>query len=120
MNKRLTTLITCVSIALTGCQAVPQSATPVFPAGAIVDMSYAYNADTVYWPTATANIKAAENNQGFIGEGSLNQEIDWEFDLNSGQLISLQTKEKASGINTLPQGDLAIKQTTIYQLKTTK
>jgi hypothetical protein len=70
--------------------------------------------------TATASIMAAENNQGFIAEGSLEQAIDWEFDLNNGQLISLKTKEKASGINTLSQGDLAVKQTTIYQLKTKK
>jgi kynurenine formamidase len=62
MNKRLAPLITCVSIALTGCQAVPQSASPEFPAGAIVDMSYAFNADTVYWPTAAGFKKTTDFN----------------------------------------------------------
>jgi len=36
---------------ITGCQPVSESAL-VFPAGELVDMSYAYNEDTIYWPTA--------------------------------------------------------------------
>ena len=36
---------------ISGCQPASESAL-VFPAGELVDMSYAYNEDTIYWPTA--------------------------------------------------------------------
>jgi kynurenine formamidase len=41
-----------LALLLTACQPTEQAPAPVFPSGTIVDMSYAYNEDTIYWPTA--------------------------------------------------------------------
>ena len=38
-------------IVLPACQ-LAEEAAPLFPGGTIIDMSYAYNEDTIYWPTA--------------------------------------------------------------------
>jgi len=63
-----------------------------------------------------AKIAAADGHKGFIGEGKLEQSINWTFDANSGQLLSLSDKREASGINQLPQGEIPFRQTARYEL----
>lgn len=48
-------------VALPACQpAAEQTAAPAFPSGTLVDMSYAYNGETVYWPTAPTFEKSTD------------------------------------------------------------
>ena len=56
--KRLFLLVTCFSFLLAGCSAPDSNAG--FPSGTLVDMSYAYNDDTVYWPTAPGFSKSTD------------------------------------------------------------
>ena len=54
-------LMSCVG--LVGCQnsaTEPAAPAPGFPSGTLVDMSYAYNSDTVYWPTAPGFSKSTD------------------------------------------------------------
>ncbi|MDE2995764.1 MAG: hypothetical protein OXT73_03355 [Bacteroidota bacterium] len=44
---------------LPACQPAEQAA-PALPAGELVDMSYAYNGETVYWPTAPGFEKSTD------------------------------------------------------------
>jgi kynurenine formamidase len=41
-----------LAAAAAGCKAPPTSPPPVFPAGALVDLSHAYDAKAIFWPTA--------------------------------------------------------------------
>jgi len=43
-----------------GCQPTDSTHVPAFPEGTLVDMSYAYNEDTVYWPTAPGFAKSTD------------------------------------------------------------
>lgn len=47
-------------VVLPACQPVEQAAVPAFPSGTLVDMSYAYNSETVYWPTAPGFEKSTD------------------------------------------------------------
>lgn len=65
----------------------------------------------------TAVISAAEGNSGFVGEGSLEQTVDWIFDASNGQLLSLSIEQEASGgASQLPQGEVPVRQITRYEL----
>ena len=63
-------------------------------------------------------IEAAEGHEGFVGLGTLAQRIDWTFDADSGQLLSLSVEREASGTNQLPQGEIPIRQIARYTLLT--
>jgi kynurenine formamidase len=45
-------LLLCLVFLVCACQTVPVSQSISFPAGTLVDLTYAFNKDTVYWPTA--------------------------------------------------------------------
>ena len=64
-----------------------------------------------------ATLSAAAENKGFIGEGLLEQTIDWKFDASNGQLLSLIVEQEASGTNQLPQGEITVRQVTRYELQ---
>ncbi len=65
----------------------------------------------------TAIISAAKGNSGFVGEGSLEQTVDWTFDASNGQLLSLSIEQEASGgASQLPQGAVPVRQITRYEL----
>lgn len=51
-------LLICVG--LIGCQNDAPEPAGLFPSGTLVDMSYAYNAETVYWPTAPGFSKSTD------------------------------------------------------------
>jgi hypothetical protein len=63
-----------------------------------------------------AAIAAADGHEGFIGEGKLAQSINWTFDADSGQLLSLSDEREASGTNQLPQGEIPFRQIARYEL----
>ena len=63
-------------------------------------------------------IEAAEGHEGFVGLGTLAQRIDWTFDADSGQLLSLSVEREASGTNLLPQGEIQVRQIARYTLLT--
>jgi hypothetical protein len=68
---------------------------------------------------ARGMITAADGRRGFIGEGNLEQSIEWKFDATGGQLLSLSMEREASGSNQLPQGEVSVRQLTRYQLEAT-
>lgn len=43
-----------------GCQSPAPAPTPPFPGGTLVDMSYPYNDQTIYWPTAPGFVKTTD------------------------------------------------------------
>jgi kynurenine formamidase len=51
---RLTTglLLLCCSLSACASQTPPAPAPPTFPAGRVVDLSHAYDASTIFWPTS--------------------------------------------------------------------
>ena len=61
-------------------------------------------------------IAAADGHEGFLGEGTLAQSINWTFDADSGQLLSLSVEQEANGTNQLPQGEIAVRQVARYDL----
>ena len=64
-----------------------------------------------------AEIRAADGHKGFLGVGKLAQSIDWNFDADSGQLLSLSVEREASGKNRLPQGRIPFRQVARYELR---
>lgn len=65
---------------------------------------------------ATAT-KAAEGSAGFEGEGTLTRRIDWSFNADTGQLLSLSLQQEGSGKNQLPQGLMEVRQVTRIELE---
>ena len=63
-------------------------------------------------------IEAAAGHEGFLGHGTLSQSIDWTFDADNGQLLSLSVEREASGTNQLPQGEVPVRQIARYKLLT--
>jgi hypothetical protein len=65
-----------------------------------------------------SRIDAADGHEGFIGLGTLTQRVDWTFDADSGQLLSLTDTRAATGTNRLPQGEIPIRQVARFELLT--
>lgn len=65
------------------------------------------------------NIQAAAGNEGFVGEGSLVRTLEWSFDSDNGQLLSLSLEQESTGTNKLPQGEVAVRQITRIELHAT-
>ena len=61
-------------------------------------------------------IEAADGREGFLGEGTLAQSIDWTFDADSGVLLSLSVERESNGTNQLPQGEIPLRQIARYEL----
>ena len=61
-------------------------------------------------------IAAADGHNGFLGEGTLDQSVDWAFDADSGQLLSLSIEQESSGTNQLPQGEIPVRQIARFEL----
>lgn len=60
MTHRFASLVLILSLALLGCRPPVETTNPVFPSGTIVDMTYAFNDDTIYWPTAAGFNKTTD------------------------------------------------------------
>jgi hypothetical protein len=63
-----------------------------------------------------ATIHAPAGNEGFIGEGSLVRTLEWSFQADSGQLLSLSLEQEGTGTNQLPQGEIGVRQITRVEL----
>ena len=61
-------------------------------------------------------ITAADGHDGFLGAGTLAQSIEWTFDADSGQLLSLSVEREDRGTNLLPQGEIPVRQIARYEL----
>jgi len=57
---RISSTLLIATLFLAGCQAGETFSPQTFPSGTLVDMSYAYNGDTVYWPTAAGFEKTTD------------------------------------------------------------
>lgn len=60
MRIQSTLLLTCLAIAFATCEAVSAAEASEFPSGMLVDMSYAFDENTVYWPTAAGFEKTTD------------------------------------------------------------
>ncbi len=77
----------------------------------VIDIQLSNGRTVIYVKTCGETvIEAADGHEGFLGLGTLAQNIDWTFDADSGQLLSLSIKQEASGTNQLPEGEIAIRQ----------
>jgi len=64
----------------------------------------------------TTTIGVAEGTTGFVGEGSIERRIEWTFDVEAGQLLSLSLEQEGTGTNQLPQGQVQVRQVTRVEL----
>jgi len=55
-------LLSCLTVIITACQTTTSTTTSstAFPAGTLIDLSYAFNDHTVYWPTAAGFEKTTD------------------------------------------------------------
>jgi kynurenine formamidase len=60
-----------VALALIGCQPAssPDEASPAFPSGTVVDLTYAFNDSSVYWPTAAQEFTLTPEFEGTTDAG---------------------------------------------------
>jgi hypothetical protein len=65
---------------------------------------------------ATAT-EAVEGTTGFVGEGTLTRRVEWSFNVDTGELLSLSLQQEGNGTNQLPQGQIEIRQVTRIELE---
>ncbi len=83
----------------------------------VTDIQLANGRTVVYVKTyCETAIYAAVGHKGFLGTGTLTQNIDWTFDADGGQLLSLSLKQEGHGTNQLPQGEIPVRQIARYEL----
>ena len=58
----------------------------------------------------------APGTTGFVGEGSLQRNMTWTFNADSGQLLILSLEQQSSGTNQLPQGQVQLRQAVRMEL----
>jgi hypothetical protein len=61
--------------------------------------------------------EAAKGTTGFVGEGTLTRRMDWSFNIDTGQLLSLSLRQEGNGMNQLPQGQMEVRQVTRIELE---
>jgi hypothetical protein len=62
-----------------------------------------------------ARLSKVEGGLDYSGAGDLSRSSNWLFDVTDGRLLSLTMKQETVGINTLPQGDVDIRQLTTVE-----
>ncbi len=68
--------------------------------------------------TAQARLGNVDGGLKYSGDGELNRTSSWRFDATDGRLLSLRMEQDTSGINTMPQGEVGVRQHTIVEYKT--
>jgi len=68
--------------------------------------------------TAQARLANVQGGLDYSGEGELKRNSHWRFDASDGRLLSVSMEQETSGINTLPQGDIAVQQLTKVEYST--
>ncbi len=62
--------------------------------------------------TAQAQVVNVEGGIDYSGDGDLKRTSNWRFDATDGKLLSVSMEQHTSGMNTLPQGTMEVKQVT--------
>ena len=72
------------------------------------------NGHTIVSVTSTSKAQLVRDGNGlqYSGDGALNRTSHWRFDASDGRLLSVSMKQKTSGINSLPQGEMEVSQLT--------
>ncbi len=84
----------------------------------VTDIRLANGGRVVYVKThGETEIESSDGHDGFLGSGALSQDIEWVFDANAGQLLSLSVKRKTNGTNQLPQGEVSVRQIARFELQ---
>jgi hypothetical protein len=65
----------------------------------------------------TTATEAVKGTTGFVGEGTLMRRIDWSFNIDTGQLLSLSLQQEGNGTNQLPQGQVNVRQVTRIEIE---
>ena len=75
---------------------------------------------TIVSVTSTAHAKPrdAEGGIEFSGDAELTRTSHWRFDATQGRLLSVSMEQRTSGVNTLPQGNIEIRQRTNVEFST--
>lgn len=68
--------------------------------------------------TAQAQITNVEGGVDYSGDGALSRTSHWRFDATDGKLLSVSMEQNTSGMNTLPQGTMAVEQLTKVEYST--
>ena len=54
----------------------------------------------------------------FSGDGELKRTSHWRFDATKGQVLSISMEQETSGVNTMPQGNMDVRQITKVEYST--
>jgi len=65
----------------------------------------------------TTATEAVKGTTGFVGTGTLTRRIDWSFNIDTGQLLSLSLQQEGNGTNQLPQGQMKVRQVTRIEIE---
>lgn len=78
------------------------------------------NGHTIVSVTSTSHAQLSDVEGGvvFSGDGELKRTSNWRFDATEGRLLSVSMEQETTGINTLPQGDIDVRQKTKVQYST--
>ena len=68
--------------------------------------------------TSSGQLGAVEGGRAYSGDGTLTRTSNWRFDASDGRLLSLSMEQETNGINTLPQGEVDVRQVTKVELTT--
>jgi hypothetical protein len=73
-----------------------------------------HNGHTIVSVTSTSKAQLKKDGSGlqYSGDGVLNRTSNWRFDTSDGRLLSVSMEQETSGINTLPQGEVGVRQLT--------
>jgi len=69
---------------------------------------------TIVSVTSTSKAQLVNAGAGlpYSGDGALSRTSNWRFDASDGRVLSLSMEQETSGINTLPQGEIDVRQVT--------
>jgi hypothetical protein len=68
--------------------------------------------------TSYAQLNDVEGGVVFGGDGELKRTAQWRFDATEGRLLSVSMEQESTGINTMPQCDIDVRQITKVQYST--
>ncbi len=73
-----------------------------------------HNGHTIISVTSTSKAQVGKVGSGleYSGDGELSRTSNWRFDASDGRLLSVSMQQETSGINTLPQGAVGVRQLT--------
>ena len=68
--------------------------------------------------TSHAQLSDVEGGVLYSGDGELTRTSQWRFDATEGRVVSILMEQETTGINTLPQGNIDVRQTTKVEYST--